>query len=62
MAVRKPIIRVMSDGSFIRLWPAGFGVRFPTGPYVRFEDALGFKGYWEAVEDMKLPAPKKALS
>lgn len=38
--MRKPIIRAMTDGRFVRMWPAGFGARFPTGPYDSFEEAF----------------------
>lgn len=45
------VIRTTSDGSFLRMHPAGFGARFPSGPYLRVDDAFHAPmNQWKALE------------
>lgn len=36
---KKVVVRCMSDGTFARMHPAGFGARFGSGPYPTIESA-----------------------
>lgn len=42
----KPRVRIMSDGTFFRMWPGGFGAVFPTGPYETVDQAAQLKDFY----------------
>lgn len=48
--MRKPRIRIFSDGKLFRLWPSVMGIHFPTGPYCSIEEALKFKDFHVAAK------------
>ena len=37
---KRIVVRAVSDGKFLRMHPGGFGARFPSGPYLRVDDAF----------------------